>query len=457
MKTQDYIREFFMIFFIRKKIILAVLASVVSIGLLVVAFAPQVYRAQGAIVLKGGQVLEDPTDVGEGARPEIDAVSEKDLFSEIEILSSFSVFQRAAEQLAEQGRFGLTPDRSDAIRSLAGRMSGGFNAGIVPRSNVIQTSLEWPDPAEAEVALSAIFEAYREQRQQVYNPEEAKQFFRAQMNSYQDNLNSMERRLLDIADGRRLDEIERQVAANVDLIAQMENRLAALRTDRLKQEKLVAFLEQTVTSGEEKPFFYSSIDNLQLGDLAKQVQGLYVNEAEVLQTYKSGTERADAVQRQVSRMQGMLQSEAQNIVAKEKSALDSLDGQIDLINEKISDLRQENRALNQDALKVRQIERQIDITESTMRTFDKRFQEARIKSETQSDLFSVSVVEDPQASSSPAFPNPKTVLPASAILGLLLGLTVGFLLEFFDHRFKRPEDLTNYAGIPCTFSVPEYS
>ena len=456
MKTQDYIREFFMIFFIRKTIILTITAVVIAAGLLITAFAPQVYQAEGALVLKGGQVLEDPTDVGEGARPEIDAVSEKDLFSEIEILSSFSVFQRAAEQLAAQGRFDLSPDRTDAIRSLAGRMSGGFSAAIIPRSNVIRTSLEWDNPREAEQVLATVFEAYREQRNRVYNPEEAKQFFRTQMETYQDNLNAMERRLLDVAGGRRLDEIERQVAANVDLIASMETRLAELRTDRLKQAQLVGFLDQMVSSGEDKPFFYSSIDSLPLGDLAQQVQGLYVAEAEVLQTYKSGTERADAVQRQVDRMQGMLQSEARSIVNKEKYNLQSIVGQTEIVEEKIADLKAENRALNQDALKVRQIEREIDIAESTMRTFDKRFQEARIKSETDSDLFSVSVVEDPAASSQPTFPNPKTILPASALLGLLLGLTVGFLLEFFDHRFKRPEDLTSYAGIPCTFSVPDY-
>jgi uncharacterized protein involved in exopolysaccharide biosynthesis len=456
MKTQDYLREFFMIFFIRKTIILTITAVVIVAGLLITAFAPQVYQAEGALVLKGGQVLEDPTDVGEGARPEIDAVSEKDLFSEIEILSSFSVFQRAAEQLAAEGRFGLSPDRTDAIRSLAGRMSDGFSAAIIPRSNVIRTSLEWNNPREAEQVLATVFETYREQRNRVYNPEEAKQFFRTQMESYQDNLNAMERRLLDVAGGRRLDEIERQVAANVDLIASMETRLAELRTDRLKQQQLVAFLDQMVSSGEDKPFFYSSIDSLPLGDLAQQVQGLYVAEAEVLQTYKSGTERADAVQRQVDRMQGMLQSEARSIVNKEKSNLQSIVGQMEIVEEKIADLKAENRALNQDALKVRQIEREIDIAESTMRTFDKRFQEARIKSETDSDLFSVSVVEDPTASSQPTFPNPKTILPASALLGLLLGLTVGFLLEFFDHRFKRPEDLTSYAGIPCTFSVPDY-
>ena len=136
MKTQDYIREFFMIFFIRKAIILWITAGVTAVGLMIAAFAPQVYEANGAIVLKGGQVLEDPTEVGEGVRPEIDAVSEKDLFSEIEILNSFSVFQRAAERLAEEGKLGVSSDRPSAVRSLAGRMSGGFSAGIVPRSNV---------------------------------------------------------------------------------------------------------------------------------------------------------------------------------------------------------------------------------------------------------------------------------------------------------------------------------
>ncbi|MBK1696380.1 GumC family protein [Rhodovibrio salinarum] len=457
MKTQDYIREFFMIFFIRKQIILAIMAAVVFAGVAITLLASPVYQAESAVVLKGGQVLDDPTGVGEGADPKIDAVTEKDLFSEIEILSSFSVFRRATEQLAEQGRYGLSPDQSAEIRRFAGNIASGFEASIVPRSNVINARLEWGDPQAAEDVLAAVLDAYLAQRQQVYNPAEAQQFFKTQMESYQDNLAAMENRLLNVADGQRLSDLEQQVNANVQMIADMQTRLADLRTDRLKQQKLLAFLEQTVNGGDKKTFFYSSIDNMALGDLAREVQGLYVDEAEVLQTYKAGTDRANAVQRQVNRMQGMLQNEAQNIVAKERATLDSLNGQIELIDGKISELRAENRELNRSALKARQIQRQIDITEGTMRTFDKRFQEARIKSETSSDLFSVSVVENPQAGPEPTFPNPKTILPASILLGILLGLTVGFLLEFFDHRFKRPEDLTNYAGIPCTFSVPEYS
>lgn len=455
MKTKDYIREFFMIFFIRKTIILAIVALVLVGGVLLLVLSPPVYQAQGAFVLKGAQVLEDPTAVGEGAREQIDPVSEKDLFSEMEILSSYSVFERAAQALAADGRYGLRPGASDQIGQFAGRIQGNFSASIVPRSNVIRASLQWDDPADAETVLEYVFEGYRDQRQSVFNPKETRAFFRSQIESYQDELAVKEARLLEVADGRRLDELEKQIDANVDLISSLEGRLADLEGDRLEQRQEVQFLESTVNGGESTSF-YTAIDNLTLGDFSQQVQGLYVQEAEVLQTYKPGTNKATAVQQQVGRMQGLLNEEALNLVRKERNTLVTLNEKIAMTRAKLDDLRASNRELNTLALKARQLERQIDITEGTMRTFDTRFQEARIKAQ-EDNLFKVGVVEAPQAGQAPVFPNPNTILPVALAIGLLLGLTAGFLLEFFDHRFRRPEDLHNFAGLPCIFSIPRYA
>jgi capsular polysaccharide biosynthesis protein len=57
---------------------------------------------------------------------------------------------------------------------------------------------------------------------------------------------------------------------------------------------------------------------------------------------------------------------------------------------------------------------------------------------------------------SPVFPNKKTFIPIGFIVGILLGFTIGFLREFFDHTFKRPEDVDNYLGLPTILSIPEF-
>lgn len=456
MQTRDYIREFFMIFFIRRTIILAIAVGALAVGVLVVALVPPVYQAKGALVIKGAEVLEDPTAVGDMANDEVNPVSETDLFSEMEILSSFSVAKRATEMLAAENKFGLAPDNEERLRWFASRIGGNLNTSIVPRSEVIRATLNWRDPADAETILSKVFDGYRQQRQAVYNPEQTKDFFRTQMESYRDTLRAQEARLLQITDGRRLDEIEKQIDANVALIADLERELANLEGDHLEQSKFVAQMEDSLRS-EDTAEFYTAIDNVPLGDFAREVQNLYIEEAKVLQTYRPSTKKVAAIQKQLQRMQGMLRQEAARIVAMERARLETMGGRVEMINAKLATLRTENRGLNQLALQAKQLEREISSTEETMQRFDDRYQEASIKSDMETDLFAVGVVETPQAPRAPVFPDPKTVLPIALGLGLLLGLTVGFLLEFFDHRFKRPEDLHNFAGVPCIFSIPDYA
>jgi len=38
------------------------------------------------------------------------------------------------------------------------------------------------------------------------------------------------------------------------------------------------------------------------------------------------------------------------------------------------------------------------------------------------------------------------------LVGLLLGCSLGFVREYFDHTFKKPSDVMAYAGLPVIIS-----
>lgn len=455
MQTRDYLRELLTIFFIRRTIILAITAAILLMGLTVAMLWPPSYQAEGAIVLKGGRILQDPTGLGNDVREEMENINEEDLFSEMEILSSRTVFRATAERVRGNPEFGLETADEAALNRFTGRIANAFEASLVPRSNVIRARLTWDEWQAAETLLKVLFEAYKEHRQQVYNPRATEQFFQNQIVTFRDNVAAIEDRLLAMTDGRRLDEIDAQIANNVDLINSLRRTLADLEQDRIVQTNLVSFLDNAVAT--ERSTFYTAIDSLPLADLAQRVQEIYGEEAKVLQTYKSGTEPAAAIEQQVSRMQALLRGEAQSIAARERSNLETVSQRIAAINSRITGLQAENASLNRMASNARQVERELEIAEETMRTFERRHQEARIKNETMSDLFTIGEVQRPQASATAVFPNPSRILPVALIIGLLLGLTVGFLIESFDHSFKRPEDLRSYANLPYLFSVPKYT
>ena len=454
MQSKDYIREFVMILFIRKMMILAITIAAVAVAVAVVVAWPAVYRADGSVVIKGGRVIQDPTGVGE-TQTEIEDVSEKDLFSEMEILASRTVFRKAAEELESEGKLGLAGADDERLDSFTGKIQKNFSSSLVPRSNVVRTHLSWNDPEKAEQILKKVFDAYIAHRQSVYNPRAVEKFFQHQMETFQQNMSEREKELLERTGGMRVDEIEQQIKANVGLLHDLERSMTDLKQERIAQRTRVSFLDGLLE--ETAPSFFSAIEYRSLGDFAQQVHDIYAERMEVLQTYEEQTNVVRSVNQQVERLQKLLRQEANSIAQKEHSELESLNSQIGNLEDEIASVRDQNKHLNKLAMRAQQLEREISITEDTMRTFQQRYQEARIKNQRESEMFSVGIVQKPQASGSPVFPKASNLIPLGLVIGLLLGITVGFLIEAFDHSVKRPEELTAFGQLPPLFSVPEYA
>jgi receptor protein-tyrosine kinase len=68
---------------------------------------------------------------------------------------------------------------------------------------------------------------------------------------------------------------------------------------------------------------------------------------------------------------------------------------------------------------------------------------------------SVELVEPAQRADSPVSPRPKRQIAVGAILGLLLGVALTFVLEQFDRRIKDEEDVERAFGLPVVASIPQ--
>jgi len=123
----------------------------------------------------------------------------------------------------------------------------------------------------------------------------------------------------------------------------------------------------------------------------------------------------------------------------------------------VDKIKQENIKLYNTSLKMRLLQRQFKLAEESYETFLKRWNEARIdRSNVASNLFSVNIISGAKASLTPVFPDKKKVIPIGFVVALIFGITIGFLVEFFDHTFKRPEDVERFTGLQTIFSIPKF-
>jgi capsular exopolysaccharide synthesis family protein len=68
----------------------------------------------------------------------------------------------------------------------------------------------------------------------------------------------------------------------------------------------------------------------------------------------------------------------------------------------------------------------------------------------------VKVIDTAKVPTTPVKPNKKMNVGVAGILGLLLGVSLIFILEFIDHTFKKPEDVEKQLGLNVIGTVPQF-
>ena len=455
MHTQDYIREFITIFFIRKRTIGAVMLAAVLMALAVSIFWPSSYRAEGTLIIKGSRTLESQGDIG-NVENKLEPLREEDLFSEREILLSRDVIEASLSSLSGGGGTGTSSGETGQIKASAQRVRNGLSATVVPRSNIIEAEFVWHNAEEAELLLSTILDQYIQRRQNVFNPADAKSFFQGQLKLASDRLQNLEEELIEKTGGGSVSDIEDKLDANRALQSDLRRDLSRLETEHAGKAKRVEFLKESLKDKDYNLF--TAFENIELGDLSERIMEIIAEREKQLRTYEPGSPPLQRSQEELDRVYGIFRAEAKRVQQNESQALSGIEAQMSDINRRLDQLEAEENKRYRDLLQARRLSRESAVMEDSYQAFSRRFRESTIRTETNSDsLFDVSIVQPAYAGATPVFPNPGKLIPLSLVLGLLLGLTLGFIMEFFDHRIRRPEDLRSNTDLGYLYSVPAYS
>ena len=455
MQSQDYVREFATVFFIRKRIIFGVAVASLLLGLMVLVFVPSVYQAKGAIIIKGGNIrqAQDSLDKVNG---EVDPFLEKEIFSEMQILQSPDVISTSTEKLIQEGYFPEASVSPETRVRLTRQIQESLNAELIPRTNVIRASLSWNDPAEARVILSTTFEMYLQRRREVFNPATTVGFFKNQLDSFRSGLTELEQQSLSLSGGSSAPELRSKIKRNNELFSKLSSELNDQERKLIEKRNYVDFLKKSLK--EQNYNFFTSMKNLELGDFAKQIQKLLIDLEDQKRLFADKSLEVRTIQQQLNSLYDLFHKEVIRNVEKEQSELISIQEQIALLQSELARLTAENSMLNDSITEASRLDREREVMEESYKTFATRYREAKIRSQTNSNHeFNVSILEHPVSPRRAVFPVATSVLPASLIIGLILGVTLGFLLEFFDRRIKRPEDIIANTDRPYLFSIPHYT
>ncbi len=499
----EYSFEQWIQFALRRRVIMAEVAVAILAAVAVATFVwPPSYKSTADILIQDNraQLLVSPAlENNTPNQPAVvtNAVTEEDLNSERELISSDYLVQEALEGLPapKPGASGELVAVAEQIMDLPSRIYGlihgaapespravwahrierHFSSYVIKRSNVIEISYTSHDPKWSHDFLSRLIDKYQEFHSNISHDPQAERFFQAQAEILRNRLRAAEDQLRGYQMQTGIANPQAQKQALITRIAGLENELAKNAADlaAAKERATVVQAELKTTPmrvGKE----VKVVQNMALQALKPQVLQLEAQRAELLTRYQPDSERMKEIDARIAAAEKILNHENHTEVQEQSTDInpiwEKLDTDLQQANAQAAALEASEAALNAQIAKAQQqekvlldasvederLQRMVDAEKQAYMSYLRRGEEARAAGAlNRSRILNVSVAEPPSQPVSPSYP----IVPLNLALGVLLAigcaLGVAYVEELLDPRIYSASGIATVTGLKTIAQLRE--
>lgn len=465
-KTENYIRELYFILFRQWKIIIGTTILFFVIAFLIAFLWPPTYSASGSVLLKGRKMEKSPEAI-ERLELRPSGLRREDLQSEVEIMISPDVIERTVKYLQGKNLYRKDIKVINEVYSIQKNLS----TKIIPISNIIEITFLSKNRTDAVNVLNTLMEQYINSRLQIYSPSEAEKFYSEQADMFRDELYKKEKDMVGIIEGSMVADPQKEIDSNLLLKQALEQQLSFVKNEAIDRRLTIQHLDNAVKEKDPQMFslkyldnalkgkdfhLFSFIETLPFVNFNSKLQELYIERGKVLRSYNENSDKVKLIDKQIRETISRLKSEVNAYKENQVKLLRIAEDKIRNIEDKLEKITARNVELKKALVDIQRVEREVKLSESSYDAFAKRREESKAdRAGTATTLATISVVSRAFPSEGPVFPKKDIVIPFGLLAGFITGCSFGFLREFFDHTFKKPSDVYNYAGLPVIFSIPD--
>ncbi|MHB8835960.1 MAG: GumC family protein [Candidatus Methylomirabilia bacterium] len=454
-RTEDYKRELVSIIFAQKHLIFWTVIGVFAGAALIALFWPPVYGSSASVILAAKQLAERNPEALEKGLTKAFEVKKEDIASEIEIMKSPEVVTKAV--LALSGKYPALAHGEVRAGVPGGvhEVIGNLRTSVVPGSNVITIEYLNKNAQLAVDLLNSLLDEYLGQREKYYprHPQPPARILEDQTERYRAAINEKEDELLRLINETGAASPEQELGLNLVLVKELEKTLAQLKNDYVDAKLTAEQVAKVLASDEIQ--YYSFMDNQIIKEVGITLSNLHTERGNLLRVYQPTAAVVVALDEQIRDNLKTMRTEAANILKMHQKKFEVLGLQVKNIEAKIDSYNDKNIALEEQKVLSQRLMRDADIMKSSLDTYAKRTDEVVLNGLISPDepAVTVKVINRAFPSSGPVFPKKNVVIPLGLLVGLLTGVSFGFVREYFDHTFKKPSDVVAYAGLPVLFSL----
>lgn len=406
-----------------------------------------------------------------------DAVTEEDMNTEVELLTSEDLLHKVVLSTGLAGKPGALEDPKYKVRvaKAVGKLYKDLTVEALHKSNVISVHYRASSPEKGAEVLKAVAAAYLEKHTESHRSSTELTFFDQQTLQYQQGLDKAQERLVDFtkgtgvvsADAQR-DEALRQASA-FDATAHQAQTAVEETSHRI--DVLKAQLQDM------KPRMTTVVRTLDNAQLLEQMKSTLLNlelkKTELLSKYEPTYRPVQELDKQIADTKSQIAAEEsrplkdessdqnptyqsiQTDLIKAQAELSGLKARVAAAKSEAAKYLSAAQSLDQSSMVQQDLKRAVKTQEENYLLYEHKREEARMNEALdQRGILNVAIAEPPMA---PVLHN-RSRLNLGLITLLFAGtfsLASAFAADFVDPSFRTPEQLANYLDAPVLASLPK--
>ncbi|MGH8501781.1 MAG: glycosyltransferase [Gammaproteobacteria bacterium] len=345
------------------------------------------------------------------------------------------------------------------LDELATRASENLQAEIVPGSNVMHLSYTHKDPRVGHVLLNRLVQNYLQRRRALLLNEGSSAYFAQKRRAYKRRLQRLSQAKLALLRNGQTADPQGELSQSLDMVSDETRRLYALQDRYAKARQWLDYVKAKLhdldASGDLATFTLPRpLHNPELLAQQQRVARVHQTYVRAAQVYVPESRRISALAQRLEAARQGLRELIANRVAEGDARASILGTAVREARQRIDDLRSRAQALEQLRAQVEQLNTEMRVVRQAYLDFSRRLERARAEESTDiGQISNVQVLNRATVPLQPAFPNAKAIVPVGLLAAILLGLMVGYLREYFDRTFRRPDHITAHLGLPVIASI----
>ena len=501
---ENYLHEFFRIFFANKQLVKRVFLVFAVIALVLPLMLKQSFDITAQVIVQSKKLSQgDATTSLNQENASFVPPTLSDMETESNILRSPGLIRQTISELREKGeytsppgmlnklvsepikRYITTPLRehvinpvksalgmeTDPVRdttldALTQEAMDKLKIETLPGSNVISIIYSFPDPTQGTRFVAALLQNYLASRQELQSIDLPQSFYETKKLQYQARLDGLESNRQALLGAVGSSDPKEEITFRLNAINTEEQALNLYQDRLLQSKRWLDYLKTSLAAANNSklndytfPYtFTTTVDNVafedreikQMGEALTTQVSRYMND---LAIFQPGSEPMLLTREQIARTRQQFLKVVANRIQERTSDLAIVSSVIDQKTGRIAEFKDRIHTLQETQSKLRQVDTEIDALHTAFSTYAQRFAESSTARSLDNDLSNARVLSPPFEPTAAAFPKPMLIIPFGLFTGLLLAIALVYVREFFDHRFKHPEKITHELGLPVLLVI----